>query len=68
MTVRMSLCGFGAEPMRLADLIRAVPGVKVAYVGWEHQRDATWRFYDVEIDEEAVKEAELKEIEKEAEP
>lgn len=68
MTVRMSLCGFGAEPMRLADLIRAVPGVKVAYVGWEHHRDATWRFYDVEIDEEAVGRAELAELGKEAEP
>lgn len=68
MTVRMSLSGFGNDPVRLADLIGRVPGLKMRYVGWEHHRDATWRFYDVEIDEEAVKEAELKEIEKEAEP
>lgn len=68
MTVRMSLSGFGSDPVRLACLIETVPGLKMRYVGWEHHRDATWRFYDVEIDEEAVGKAELAELGKEAEP
>lgn len=68
MTVRMTLFGNGGDPFLLAALFGEIPGVNVKPLGTDRNGETSWTFFDVEIDREAVREAEMKAIEKEAEP
>ena len=68
MTVRITLFGEGDDPMLLAALIGEIHGVDVRALGIDRNGGTSWTFYDVEVDREAVRKAELTAIEREAEP
>lgn len=68
MTVRVILAGEMEETALLASLIKRIPGVSMKPAHIEPYCQTMWRHYNADVDEEAVRKAELKEIEKEAEP